>query len=82
MPIVGLATILPGALRGAGDTRVMLLISLLALWTIRVPLALSLGIVLGFGLTGLWIGAGINYLAIAAASLARFASGRWQTIRL
>ena len=82
MPVVGVATTMPGALRGAGDTRAMLLISLLALWIIRVPLALGLGLFGGFGLTGLWIGAGINYLTIAAASLARFASGRWQTIRL
>ena len=82
MPVVGLATIMPSALRGAGDTRAMLLISLLALWTIRVPLALVLGVVLGFGLTGLWIGAGVNYITIAVASLVRFASGRWQTIRL
>ena len=82
MPVVGLATTMPGALRGAGDTRAMLLISLLALWVIRVPLALGLGLLGGFGLTGMWIGAGINYLTIAAASLARFASGRWQTIRL
>lgn len=82
MPIVGIATTMPGALRGAGDTRAMLLISLLALWIIRVPLALGLGIVLGFGLTGMWIGAGVNYLTIAIASLVRFASGRWQTIRL
>ena len=82
MPFVGLATTMPGALRGAGDTRAMLLISLVALWIIRVPLALGLGIFLGFGLTGMWIGAGVNYLAIATASLIRFASGRWQTIRL
>ena len=82
MPVVGVATTLPGALRGAGDTRAMLLISLLALWVIRVPLALGLGLFGGFGLTGMWIGAGVNYLTIAGASLARFASGRWQTIRL
>ena len=82
MPVVGLSTTMPGALRGAGDTRAMLLISLLALWMIRVPLALGLGLFGGFGLTGMWIGAGVNYLIIAGASLARFASGRWQTIRL
>ena len=82
MPLVGIATTMPGALRGAGDTRAMLLISLLALWIIRVPLALGLGLVLGFGLTGMWIGAGVNYVTIAIASLIRFASGRWKTIRL
>ncbi len=82
MPLVGVATTMPGALRGAGDTRAMLLISLLALWIIRVPLALSLGLVFGFGLTGMWIGAGVNYVTIAIASLVRFTSGRWKTIRL
>jgi len=64
-----------GALRGAGDTRAMLLISLLALWMFRVPVALGLGLLGGFGLTGMWVGAGINYLTIAGASLARSADG-------
>ena len=82
IPAIGLGTTLPGALRGAGDTRAMLLISLVTLWVIRVPLAIILGLVAGFGLTGLWIGAGINYIVLAIAAVVRFKSGRWQHIRL
>ena len=77
MPALGLATTLPGALRGAGDTRVMLLISLLALWIVRVPLALVLGFWAGFGLAGIWAAAGINYVVLGTVALARFVSGRW-----
>lgn len=82
IPAIGLGTTLPGALRGAGDTRAMLLISLVTLWAIRVPLAIILGLVAGFGLTGLWIGAGVNYIVLSIAAIVRFASGRWQHIRL
>ena len=82
LPAVGLGTTLPGALRGAGDTRAMLLVSLFSLWAVRVPIAIVLGLVAGFGLTGLWIGAGINYIVISIGAIARFASGRWQQIRL
>ncbi len=82
IPAIGLATTLPGALRGAGDTRAMLLISLFSLWAVRVPISIVLGLVCGFGLTGLWIGAGVNYIVLSITAIVRFASGRWQHIRL
>ncbi len=82
MPVVGLATTIPGALRGAGDTRAVLLFSVLALWVVRVPLALALGPWAGLGLMGMWLAAGINYVVMAAVAAWRFASGRWLTIRI
>ena len=43
-------------LRGAGETRLPLLITLLSTFGVRVPLAWLCGIVLEGGLTGAWIG--------------------------
>lgn len=80
MPVLGLATTLPGALRGSGDTRAMLLISLLGLWVARIPLAIVLGFWAGFGLAGIWTATGINYVVVGTVALARFASGRWLKI--
>ena len=82
MPVVGLSLVIPGALRGAGDTRATLAISLIALWLVRVPLAFTLGIWAGLGLPGIWLAGGLQYTVVAALSLIRFLSGRWKTIRV
>ena len=82
MPVVGLSLVIPGALRGAGDTRATFVISLIALWLVRVPLALTLGIWAGLGLPGIWLAGGLQYTVFAALSLIRFRSGRWKTIHV
>ena len=82
MPVVGLSLVIPGALRGAGDTRATFVISLIALWLVRVPLALTLGIWAGLGLPGIWLAGGLQYTVFAALSLIRFCSGRWKTIHV
>jgi len=41
--------IFAGALRGAGDTRVPMVITAGAIWLIRLPLAYVLGVMLGWG---------------------------------
>ena len=45
-----------GALRGAGDTLWPFVVRFFLAWGIQVPLAYTLGITLGGGLTGAWIG--------------------------
>ena len=82
MPAVGLSLAIPGALRGAGDVRATLVISLIALWLVRVPFAFTLGIWAGLGLPGIWLAGGLQYAAVAGLSLLRFLSGRWKTIRV
>lgn len=68
-----------GALRGLKDTRVPMLIVLVAYWLIAFPLAYWLGIVRGLGPAGPWIGL-IFGLTVAALLLnARF---WWLSARL
>jgi MATE family multidrug resistance protein len=57
-----------GALRGLKDTRIPLLIGILAYWGIGFPCGYTLGLVLGFGGVGLWWGLAIG-LAVAAGIL-------------
>lgn len=57
-----------GALRGLKDTRVPMLITLLAFWVIGLPVGMLFAFSLGFGPRGMWFGLIIG-LAIAAVLL-------------
>ena len=47
--------ILPSALRSAGDSKYTSIVSLLTMWLLRIGLGYYLGIVLGYGLMGIWL---------------------------
>lgn len=66
-----------GALRGAGDTRWTLALTTLNWFVVRFPLAVLLGIVLGWGLTGVWVAVAIDYAVRAGLMARRFAGGAW-----
>ncbi len=57
-----------GALRGLRDTRVPMIISLLAYWALGMTTSLVLGFALGFGGRGLWAGLVVG-LGVAAVLL-------------
>ncbi|WP_084051039.1 MATE family efflux transporter [Deinococcus hopiensis] len=76
----GVAIVLGGALGGAGDTRFRLIVTLVGAWLVMV-LGASL-LAPRYGVSGAW-GAALVFIAFAAlAYLGRFASGRWQRMRL
>jgi MATE family multidrug resistance protein len=56
------------ALRSAGDTRFTLLLTTVAAWGITVPAALGLGMVLGWGATGAWLGLTVEVIVLALVS--------------
>src|SRR5690606_30531416 len=64
----GLQVVALGLLRGLGDTRVPMLINVIAFWLIAIPLSLWLGFGLGLGATGLWWGL-VAGLAVVAVTL-------------
>jgi MATE family multidrug resistance protein len=78
----GIQVTAAGALRGLKDTRIPLLIGILAYWGIGLPCGYTLGLVLGFGGVGLWWGFAIG-LAVAAGILTwRFSTARiWRQIK-
>jgi len=45
-----------GALRGLKDTKIPMVVNLIAYWIVGLPLGYYLGITLGYGPEGLWIG--------------------------
>ncbi len=77
----GIQVTAAGALRGLKDTRVPLLIGILAYWGIGLSCGYTLGLGLGFGGVGLWWGFAIG-LAVAAGVLTwRFSKAQaWRQI--
>lgn len=95
-PLFCVAAVLIGAMQGAGDTKRPLWIGIIALWFLRVPLALVMAlpagsnVVLGIALpVGFGLGAHGAWIAMAGTQglqgfMAAFAwkVGKWKTIRV
>jgi Na+-driven multidrug efflux pump len=90
LPGLGVAMTMGGVLRGSGDTKAAALITLTAMWLIRIPLAAfmslsniaGLGIGLGLGLNGVWWAMTISVYVEATLAFMRFTGGRWASIKL
>ena len=65
-----------GVLRGVQDTRVPMLIAGVAYWVIGVPASYVLGIILGYGGVGIWLGLALGLAVAAVLLIWRFL--RWQ----
>ncbi|MAE62970.1 MAG: hypothetical protein CMJ18_01755 [Phycisphaeraceae bacterium] len=74
--------VLAGALRGAGDTRATMWMTLVSMFLVRVPAAWLLAIPAGLGLNGIWIAMGIEMFVRAALFAWRFMSNRWAEVRV
>lgn len=67
-----------GALRGAGDTFIPMIVTILALWGIRIPVSVYLS---GrIGTDGIWWGMPVAWLAGLALSGAYYGTGRWKRL--
>ncbi len=75
-PLMVISIVYVHALRGAGDTRAPLVITLVGV-LIRIPVGYYFGIVLGWGLLGAWIGMFGDMIWRALAATARYIGGRW-----
>ena len=66
-----------GGLNGAGDTRWVMIVSLLAAWMIKVPGAYLATIVLGLGAMGAWCAFTVELLVLACIFLHRMRGDKW-----
>jgi putative MATE family efflux protein len=82
MPGLAVSLSLGGALRGAGDTRAVLLIMVVSTWVVRLVPAYMLAIVFGLGVPGAWIAAILDISTRAGLMALRFRMGKWKTIRV
>ncbi len=81
-PLLGVAIVITGALRGAGDTRMTMLISGISGVVLRLPTAYLCGIVASGGLLGAWIGMWADNIGMCAMGCWRFAQGGWKKVRV
>ena len=68
----GLQVVAAGALRGLGDTRVVLYLNVAGHYGLGVPIGVALAFFYGHGGAGLWWGLFIGLSAVAVALVARF----------
>jgi len=73
--------VLSGALKGAGDTRFVMVYMLLGGWLVLVPGTLLL-LHLGYGILGLWVWLAVYISVLAIGFWWRWQQGRWKTIRV
>lgn len=72
------AMVAMGTLNGLGDTRYTMVVSIITNWLVMLPISYVLGVVMGYGLLGVWVGVAMMVVAIAALDLSRFIQGGWR----
>ena len=81
-PIQSSQFVLSGALRGAGDTRVTAIITLITVLIIR-PVIAELGVnVFNWGLIGAWVAIVLDQCVRSGLVLARYNSRKWMAIKI
>lgn len=81
-PFLGASMVFSGALRGAGDTRYVMINTLIGVWGIRL---LGTYILIDFfhlGLLGAWIGMVVDLGVRGTLNFLRFRSGKWKFIKI
>lgn len=73
---------LPNALRGAGDTKYTMVVSMMTMFGLRIGMAYVLGQWLGLGLLGIWLAMQIDWIARSAFFVGRFLRGKWKSIKV
>ncbi len=81
-PFCAISFTMAGALRGAGDTRFVMLSTAVGIWVLRLSTAHILGIMMGLGVAGAWIGLVTDQLARSFLTRRRFRGGTWKRIRI
>lgn len=77
MPIWAASWVLPAGQKGARDARFAMWVSMLGMWGCRVVAGYTLGVVLGMGVVGVWLGMFLDWAVRGALFYWRMISGRW-----
>jgi len=78
--LLAFVIIMVGALRGAGDTKGAMYITIIRLWLIFIPLSYYLIVVSDYGVAGVWIAEIISFLIVALIVVRRFIKMEWAEI--
>ncbi|HHW98135.1 MAG TPA: MATE family efflux transporter, partial [Firmicutes bacterium] len=81
-PPMAAAFIFAGGLRGAGDTRWVMIITSASVWIVRLGLAYLLAITLNWQLVGAWIAMTVELFVRGTAIALRYRTGRWKKLKV
>ena len=69
----------PQALRAAGDTRYIMIVSMISMWVFRLGLGTWMATYGGFGVLGIWIAMFADWAVRILCFTVRWKSGKWMT---
>ena len=81
-PLMAIADVYAGALRGAGDTFNPMLAAVVGPLVLRLSICWFLAFHLDYGLLGIWIGSTVDWCFRSLWLWWVFSRGRWKTIRI
>ncbi|MFQ5491811.1 MAG: MATE family efflux transporter [Phycisphaerae bacterium] len=81
-PVLAISIVYIGSLRGAGDTRFPLLITVTTLVLVRLPLGYLFGATFGWGLWGAWMAMCADFIFRGGLASWHFARGKWIHVRV
>ena len=79
LPVWPLSFTLPNALRGAGDAKFTMFVSILSMWLCRIVVSYILVMWCDFGVLGVWIGMFADWYIRGISYSLRFLSKKWLT---
>lgn len=79
---IAVQMVLGGSLRGAGDTRSPMIVSMIGTLLFRITTVYLFTIVFGWGLAGVWLGTAVDWGGRALLMYWMFRRGRWKTVRV
>jgi putative MATE family efflux protein len=84
LEIFGLCSvmILGGCLRGAGDTRTPMIVTIAGTFLFRVPISYLFALALDGGLRGLWLATAVDWSMRAMIMFVLYKRGRWREIEV
>lgn len=77
IPLWSISFITPAALRAAGDSKYTSVVSMLSMWLFRVVLGYILGVVLPFGIVGVWVAMVCEWGVRGTVFLFRLKGKKW-----
>lgn len=78
----GIGIISMGGLRGAGDTKWMMVVTVLGTYLFCLPVSYALAYPAGLGAVGAWMGATVYIILIDGVLFWRFRSEKWRDIKI